>query len=176
MLVLANRGAIVSFSQYNLIVYFPVICLGATAAPPVSQKAAPPAVSAEATTGGPTSPAFSAQPTPPSYPTTPRNQPASPQYQSAASPPSQPASPSKEAAVHSTVQTPRSPSRRQIGTPQRASSIRIKNVQEATQAVAQSKYRESLGVLEVSSKNFSNNFLLSMYCSVHVESTVKRLQ
>lgn len=78
--------------------------------------------------------------------------------------------------MHFTVQTPRSLSRRQIGTPQRGSSIRIKNVQEATQAVAQSKYRESLGVLEVSSKNFSNNFLLSMYCSVHVESTMKRLQ
>lgn len=137
-----------------MIVYFLVICLGATAAPPVSQKAAPPAVSAEATTGGPASPASSAQPTSLSYQSTPRNQPVSPLYQSAASPPSQPASPSKEAAVLVTGQTPQSPSHRRIGTPQRGSSIRIKNVQEATQAVAQSKYRESLGVLEVGSKNF----------------------
>lgn len=136
----------------------------------VSQKAAPPAVSGEAATGG--------QPTSPSYPTTPQNQPASPQHQSAASPPSQPATPRKEATVHFTGQTPQSqsPSHRRIGTPQRGSSIRIKNVQEATQAVAQSKYRESLGVLEVGSKHFSNKFLLSMYCSVHVESTMKRRQ
>jgi len=161
--VLANRGAILSFLTISLIVYFLVICLGATAAPPVSQKAAPPAVSAEATTGGPTSPASSAQPTSPSYSTTPRNQPASPLYQSAASPPSQPVSPSKEAAVHFTGQTPQSPSHRRIGTPQRGSSIRIKNVQEATQAVAQSKYRESLGMLEVGSKNFSNKSSLYVY-------------
>lgn len=125
-----------------MILYFLVICLGATAAPPVSQNAAPPAVSAEYTTGGPTSP---------SYPTTPHNRPASPQYQSASSQ-RQPDSPRKEAAVHITGQTPHSPGHRRSGTPQRGSSIRIKNVQEATQAVAQSKYRESLGVLEVGFK------------------------
>ena len=128
----------------------------------------PPLGSGEAATGGPTSPAFSGQPTSPSYPTAPQNQPASPQHQSAASPPSQPATPRKEATVHFTGQTPQSPppSHRRIGTPQRGSSIRIKNVQEATQAVAQSKYRESLGVLEVGFEHFSNKFLLSMYCSV----------
>ena len=87
------------------------------------------------------------RPLPPAAPA-PAPEPAAPPVQESADPsPSRPLSPASK--------SPGGPGRKasRFGGPsrsvQRGSAIRITNVQEASQAVAQSKYRETLGVLEV---------------------------